>query len=96
MREEIVNPENYPPEILAKIQTARNLTISIANRWMLGWPERVQSLMDSGDYWTALVRQTETEADAQAELIDQAERLNLAPWEVNDLAGLDPAPPVPR
>jgi hypothetical protein len=96
MREIIVNSENYPPEILKKIQTARNLTISIANRWMMGWPERVKTLVETGEYWQALVRQTEQELDTRAEMIDQAERLNLAPWEINELAGLDPAPPVPR
>jgi hypothetical protein len=96
MREEIINPESYPPGILEKIQTARNLTISIANRWMMGWPDRVGTLIQAGDYWTILVRQTELEANAQAEMIDQAERQNLAPWEVNELAGLDLAPPVPQ
>jgi hypothetical protein len=96
MREQIVNAKKYPADIMQKIQSARNLTISIANRWMMGWPERVSTLIETGDYWPALMRQTELEADTQAEMIDQVERLNLAPWEVNELAGLDPAPPVPQ
>jgi hypothetical protein len=96
MREQIINAKEYPADILEKIQSARNLTISIANRWMTGWPERVRILMETDEYWPALVRQTEQEADTQAEMIDQTERLNLAPWEVNELAGLDPAPPVPQ
>jgi hypothetical protein len=96
MREQIISAEKYPPEILEKIQSARNLTITIANRWMTGWPERVKALLETGQYWSALARQTEQEADTQAEMIDQAERLNLSPWEVNELAGLDPAPPAPQ
>ena len=96
MCEQIARPGDYPPEILEKIQTAQNMTVSIANRWMMGWPERVQTLLKTGEYWPALTRQTELETETRVEMIDQAERLNLAPWEVNELAGLDPAPPVPQ
>jgi hypothetical protein len=89
---EIVEQEKYPAEILAKLQTARNLSISIANRWMLGWPERVAKLLEADEYWATLTRQTETEIEAIAENAVLAN--NLAPWEFNEILGLDSAPPM--
>jgi len=92
---EIVTPEAYPPEILEMLERAKNLSISIANRWMMGWPERVKTLLANGEYWEALMSQTEKELDAQIEADQGRAGQGLAPWEINELAGLDPAPPVP-
>lgn len=88
----IVSESLYPPEILKKLRHARPFLRSIANRWVMGWPDRVKALIESEIYWESLERQTELEIDAQMEL-PEAERMNLAPWEVNELAGIDPAPP---
>jgi hypothetical protein len=49
--QELVKPNAYPPEVRAKLlamssQTARE----IANRWMLGWPKRVQRLIAENYY----------------------------------------------
>ncbi|MDR1935975.1 MAG: hypothetical protein LBS49_10460 [Candidatus Accumulibacter sp.] len=89
-RERLINSESYPEHILERLAESEDLSISIANRWMLGWPKRVETLLETIDYWPALMQQTELEA----ELIAEAEHLNLSPWEVKDLAGIDPAPPV--
>ena len=90
----VVNREAYPPEILAMIEAGRNHLISVANRWMMGWPERVQALIETGEYWEALYGQTEKEIDALAESKPK-QVYNLAPWEIVEQAGLSLAPPVP-
>jgi len=38
----------YPKEIQKKLKYAKPLTIEIANRWVLGWPEAVTALIESG------------------------------------------------
>ncbi|MDR2925492.1 MAG: hypothetical protein LBU76_06040 [Azoarcus sp.] len=91
---EIVSPEAYPPEILTKLEKGRNYWISLANRWMLGWPERVKTLLSQGAYWEALVQQTERELDALSESTPYQES-NFSQWEIVQQAGLDLAPPVP-
>jgi len=80
---------------LAKIKRGSNLLISVANRWILGWPERVQTLIDQGEFWTALKSQTEMEFEALVEAELDKDRKNLSPWEITEQAGLDPAPPIP-
>ncbi|MDR2924995.1 MAG: hypothetical protein LBU76_03470 [Azoarcus sp.] len=92
---EIVTPQAYPPEMLEKLGRSSNLSISIANRWMLGWPDRVKTLLESGEYWAALENQAEQELDAWVEATQSGAGESLSQWEINELAGLDPAPPVP-
>jgi hypothetical protein len=92
IREQIVNPEAYPANVLEKLQAARNLSVSIANRWMLGWPDRVNELILAEKFLEALGTQTETELDSLVKAGQDG--LNLAPWEINQLAGNDPAPPA--
>ncbi|MDR0563631.1 MAG: hypothetical protein LBG78_01670 [Azoarcus sp.] len=89
---EVVSPQTYPPEIMKRIKGGSNLLISIANRWMLGWPERVKTLLDKDEFWEALKSQEEKELDV---LVEGGYGNPLAAWEINQLAGLDPAPPVP-
>jgi hypothetical protein len=95
-REPIVSQDVYPAEILEKLEHSRNITVSIANRWMMGWPERVKTLLVSGEYWPALENQQEMELEAAVEATQTYDQQgNLAPWEINQMAGIDPAPPVP-
>jgi hypothetical protein len=87
----IVSESLYPAEIQEKFRHARPFLRSIANRWMMGWPERVRVLIEQGMYWEVLQRQTDLEIEAQVSLPESG--MNLAPWEINTLAGIDPAPP---
>ena len=91
---EIMSQTAYPPDILERIRCGRNHLILVANRWMLGWPERVQTLLAQGEYWSALERQTEQEIDALAESTPEQVQTST-PWEIVEQAGLDLAPPVP-
>lgn len=86
----IVNPQTYPPEILRKVQTMPPLGRSIANRWMMGWPDRVKALLKAGEYLPALQAQEQAERDALAESTAR----HLAQHEIVQEAGLSLAPPM--
>ncbi len=89
--QELVKPNAYPPEVRAKLlalssQTARE----IANRWMLGWPKRVQRLIVENYYLEALADQTEQEEQAKMDT-----SLNhLSSWEKAQVWGLSLEPPI--
>ena len=93
MREAIAMPGRYPANILTALEKASNSEISIANRWMLGWPERVDRMIASGTYLEMLKNQASLETEAWVVAVENGQE-HLAPWEINQQAGLDPEPPA--
>jgi len=89
--QELIQPNAYPADVRAKLlamssQTARE----IANRWMLGWPKRVQRLIEAHYYLEALADQTEQEERAKMDT-----SLNhLSNWEKAQVYELSLAPPI--
>ena len=89
--QELVKANAYPSEVRAKLlamssQTARE----IANRWMLGWPKRVQRLIAENYYLEALADQTEQEERAKMDT-----SLNhLSSWEKAQVWELSLEPPT--
>lgn len=87
----LYKPNAYPPEVREKLlamssQTARE----IANRWMLGWPKRVQRLIEEAYYLEALADQTEQEERAKMDT-----SLNhLSSWEKAQVYELSLEPPI--
>lgn len=57
----LVNPKAYPPPLPEQIKAQGQYAVDVANRWMLGWPGRVKSLIAKGDYLTVLTEQVEQE-----------------------------------
>ena len=55
---ELFRQEVYPPAVRVAIETMPPLAIAIANHWMRKWPEKVQALIDSGEYSAALSQET--------------------------------------
>ena len=89
--EALISREAYPPEVAAKIEQLSTIAVSIANRWMLGWPERVEALLKAETYLEALEAQTEREKDVLAE----AGHLNhLARYEILRMYEINEAPPT--
>jgi len=86
--EALYNRELYGEATALKIEIMGSTTITIANRWALGWPERVTSLLVSGSYLQKLSEQAELEKDVLAE----AYMPHLAPAEVLKLHGIQAAP----
>lgn len=64
--------------------------IELANRWMLGWPEKVQALIESQEYQAAFEMQLGQEIEAEA---NAAQYNHLSNWEKQELAGLSASPP---
>lgn len=80
----LVNEKAYPPEILQEVRDMGRIGWQIADRWMLGWPKRVQALIKKHQYLPALRAQREAELDALAENADNW----LSETEKAQLAGL--------
>jgi hypothetical protein len=40
--ENLVNRNSYPDGMALRIETMGSITVSIANRWMMGWPNLVK------------------------------------------------------
>lgn len=66
------------------------LATEIANRWMMGWPERVKALIEANEYLPALLEQEEAERTAYS----NREIQHLARHEIADLYGLSSRPPT--
>ena len=85
----LYKPTMYPADVRRKINLMSPLTIEIANRWALGWPETVSSLIASGEYLAALTTQEAKERDA----LIQPGNSHLARHEIVQESGLSLAPP---
>lgn len=48
--QELYSPKAYPEAIRKLIQESGQIGIELANRWMLGWPKTVKSLIQSDEY----------------------------------------------
>jgi hypothetical protein len=88
----LVNEKAYPPRIRDEILDRGRIARQIADRWMLGWPQRVQALIQAEQYLPALTAQREAELDALAENADNW----LSETEKVQLAGLSLECPFPQ
>jgi hypothetical protein len=61
MIEELYKRQAYPTGMAEQIERMGATAISISNRGMLGWAERVLALLDAGGYLKHLKEQTELE-----------------------------------
>ena len=86
----LYNIKQYPKEIQTELKLATPLAIEIANRWLLGWPEAVTALIDSGQYLTALENQQQQEREA----LTQPGYTHLARHEIVQELGLSLSPPA--
>lgn len=90
--EEVVNRNSYPRGIALRIETMGSITVSIANRWMIGWPERVEALLREGSYMSSLWKQADQEKDA---LADATNLQHLSRAEILEIYGISDSPPFP-
>lgn len=90
--EALHNPSAYPAEIALKIEAMGETARSIANRWLLGWPDRVQGLLRTAEYLPALEAQVDREKTVLAE---EANLRHLAPREIREMFELREEPPRP-
>lgn len=83
-------PTKYPESVRKAINLMPPLATQIANRWMLGWPKRVQELLASGEYLSALKQQDHDERNALARAQSMT---HLAQHEIAQEMGLRLSPP---
>lgn len=82
---------SYPLPIRKAIMAHSSLGVAIANRWMLGWPQRVEKLLAANQYQDCLTSQVETERQALAEMPNMD---HLAQHEKMAMLEINPAPPA--
>lgn len=91
MIEALYNRSVYGPELAGRIEESGSYTISVANRWLLSWPDRVQTLLDSGEYLDCLRSQAEHEKGV---LVSEPNMPHLARHDILQMHGVNPAPPA--
>lgn len=91
MLEELYKREVYGSEGALQIERMGRIAVTIANRWQLGWPDRVKALMDARIYLVNLDAQTERELDVLAEAVGLD---HLTHHELMQMHGIDEAPPT--
>lgn len=81
---------SYPKEIKLQLQKMPPLATEILNRWMMGWPKRVQALIESQQLMPELIAQEEAERTAYSAPGNR----HLARHEIAQLYGLTDAAPT--
>lgn len=89
--ENLVNQKAYLPEVTTQIESMGAMAVSIANRWMLGWPERVVALLKADAYLGCLASQLEQEKDILAK---EASLRHLARHEILQMYEIKESPPI--
>ena len=89
--QELMDRKAYGPELALKIEVMGSITVGVANRWMLGWRDRVVSLLEMGTYLDCLKAQGEHEKDV---LADAGDLRHLSHREILQMHGANEAPPA--
>jgi len=82
--------ELYGEATALHIETMGSTAVSIANRWALGWPDRVTGLLVANQYLGKLTEQTELEKDV---LANETELTHLSRSEILVMHGVQQEPP---
>lgn len=90
--ESLYDRKKYPADLALDIEKMGSVAVSIANRWLLGWPARVKVLLATGVYFESLKSQLEQET---AVLAAEPNLRHLAAHEIRALYELREAPPRP-
>ncbi|MBI1889422.1 MAG: hypothetical protein HYS18_02115 [Burkholderiales bacterium] len=89
--EDLTYRANYPTEVAARIESMGAMAVSIANRWMLGWPDRVKAMIDADCYLDLL----ETQVDQEKSILaNEANLRHLARHEILQMYEITEAPPA--
>jgi hypothetical protein len=77
--------------VVLEIESKGAMAVSIANRWMQGWPDRVNALLKAGTYLDCLKSQIEQERNV---LANEVNLRHLSRQEILDLYELGEYPPA--
>ena len=87
----LADREVYGVKGALQIEAMGSMAVAIANRWQLGWPERVKVLIKARVYLVNLDAQTEREIDV---LADAGDLQHLTHHEILQMHEIDEAPPI--
>jgi hypothetical protein len=88
--EALYNRALYGEGRALQIETMGNTAVSIANRWMLGWPDKVSALIAANQYMPALQAQREQEVDVLSNATGMS---HLSPVEILQMHEISLEPP---
>jgi len=88
--EELYDRKVYPVEVAAKVDVIGSVAVSVANRWMLGWPARVTALLKAGTYLPLLESQVDQEKEV---LANEANLRHLSRREILQVYEIRESPP---
>lgn len=88
--EALYNRHLYGEATALAIEVMGSTSMAIANRWALGWPDRVLALLVTKQFLVKLQEQTELEKDV---LASETGTGHLAATEVLTMHGVRPDPP---
>jgi hypothetical protein len=86
----LLKPDQYPQWELDQINAMSDYATDLANRWAIGWPERVKALIETAEYLDVLIRQEYMEREAICWAADNKLRVE----DVFRSRGLSLAPPL--
>ena len=87
--EALTSRNAYAPQIAARIEAMGSVAVSVANRWLMGWPARVTALLQAHAYLACLETQVEQEKTV---LANEANLRHLSPREILQLYEIREAP----
>ncbi len=88
--EELYDRKVYSVEVAAKVEGIGSVAVSVANRWMLGWPARVTALLKAGTYLELVEAQVDQEKDV---LANEANLRHLSRREILQVYEIRESPP---
>ncbi|OJW46172.1 MAG: hypothetical protein BGO63_03640 [Candidatus Accumulibacter sp. 66-26] len=89
--QELMKRELYGEAMALNIERLGSTAVTVANRWVLGWPEQVEALVENASYLKALSKQVEIEKDI---LSEATEFPHLAAHEILALHEIPMGPPT--
>ncbi len=89
--EELSSRKTYSPEVAIQIEAMGVLAISIANRWKMGWPDRVKAHLTNGHYLRFLETQVAQEKEV---LANEANLRHLSRREILQMYEIKESPPT--
>ncbi len=88
--QELAMQKKYTADLVLQIEAMGALAVAVANRWIMGWPDRVARLLAAGTYVDCLASQVEQEKRV---LANEANMRHLARHEILQIYEISEAPP---
>ena len=88
--QELAMQKKYTADLVLQIETMGALAVAVANRWIMGWPDRVARRLAAGIYVDCLAFQVEHEKGV---LANEANMRHLARHEILQIYEISEAPP---